>query len=43
MLEEQCHRYYPMERIGEFAKARDARQRAILEVQKKYPLPKIEG
>ena len=41
MLEEQCHRYYPMDSIGEFAKARDARQRAILEVQKKYPLPKL--
>ena len=42
MLEEQCHRYYPMERIGEFARARDARQRAILEIQKQYPLPSIE-
>ncbi len=43
MLEDQCKRYYPMEHVAELAKARDVRQRAILEVQKNHPLPKYGG
>ena len=43
MLQEQGSKFYPMEHIGEFVAARDSRQRAILDVQKKYPLPDFGG
>ena len=42
MLDEQTARYYPMDRYDDFAAVRDARQLAMLDVQKKNPLPSPE-
>ena len=42
LLQEQADRCYPLERIGEFARVRDARQDAIIELQSKIPLPDIK-
>ncbi len=39
LLEAQTTRGYPMEKIDAFARARDARQLAILDIQNRNPLP----
>ena len=39
MLEQQTGEYYPMEKAKEFARVRDERQLAVLETQRRYPLP----
>lgn len=39
MLDEQCGRAYPLDQSGKFAAVRDVRQLAVLDVQKKNPLP----
>lgn len=39
MLDGQAGRIYPMKQIGDFAAVRDDRQREILKVQKRNPLP----
>lgn len=38
-LERQTGEYYPMPKMKEFAGARDERQLAILEIQRRHPLP----
>lgn len=43
LLEEQADMCYPLDRSGDFAKVRDDRQLEILDVQKKYPLPKTNS
>ena len=42
MLEEQAGRNYPLDMSGDFASVRDKRQLAVLDVQKKNPLPKAD-
>ena len=39
MLEQQTGEFYPIARTKEFAKVRDERQLAILEIQRLHPLP----
>ncbi|WP_224484424.1 3-hydroxyacyl-CoA dehydrogenase NAD-binding domain-containing protein [Robertkochia aurantiaca] len=39
MLEQQTTEYYPMDKMKEFAKVRDERQKAVLDIQKNHPLP----
>ncbi|NIK93255.1 hydroxylacyl-CoA dehydrogenase [Mangrovimonas sp. CR14] len=39
MLEQQTNQFYPMDKMKAFAKVRDERQKAVLEIQKSHPLP----
>ncbi|NMM48312.1 3-hydroxyacyl-CoA dehydrogenase NAD-binding domain-containing protein [Marinigracilibium pacificum] len=39
MLEQQTNQFYPMEKMKEFATVRDERQKAVLDIQSKHPLP----
>ena len=39
LLEEQTNEHYPMEKMKEFAKVRDERQQAVLDIQSAKPLP----
>ena len=43
MLDEQAGRYYPMDHCNDFTAVRDARELAMLDIQKKNPLPSPES
>jgi len=39
MLEQQTGEFYPMRKMKDFARVRDERQLAILDIQRRHPLP----